>query len=64
MGLNDEHEKLRQAKAWLMNCEPASQRYRAAWEHVTYVLTATLYPTLRAEAQEIADQVLERNSER
>ena len=34
MGLNDQHEKLRQAEEWLDNCDPSSQQFLAAWEHI------------------------------
>jgi hypothetical protein len=58
MGLNDESEKLRQAARWLEDCDASSQHSRAAWEHVTHVLTTTADPALRAQAQKIADQVI------
>jgi hypothetical protein len=54
MGLNDEAEKLRQAKTWLLTCEPSSQQYRAAHEHVDWVLTHTQDVALYTEALGIA----------
>ncbi len=58
MGLNDEAEKLRQAEGWLRDCEVGSQHYKAAWEHVTWLLTYTKDPALREGAQKLADLVL------
>ena len=59
MGLNDEAEKLRYAKTLLLTCEPTSHQYKAAYEHVGWVLTYTRDAKLREQAQEIADMVLD-----
>ena len=54
MGLNDEQEKLRQAREWLDTENFQSDKARAAWEHVIYV--ATKGPRdLRREAWRIID---------
>jgi hypothetical protein len=54
MGLNDEAEKLRQAREWLDAGSPQDERARAAWEHVTH--TALHGPReLRREAWNIID---------
>lgn len=58
MGLNDEGEKLRQAREWLATRRPGSQEWEAAWEHVKWVLRETPDPGIRAQAQVIADQVI------
>lgn len=62
MGLNDEREKLRQAKEWLTDCEVSSHHFKAAWEHITWILSYAKDPAIRAEAQKIADMVLGRNA--
>jgi hypothetical protein len=54
LGLNDEQEKLRQAREWLEACEPTSQQYKAAYEHIGGVLTYAGDTELREQAQEIA----------
>lgn len=63
MAVNDEREKLRQAKEWLETCEVSSPHFKAAWEHITWLLThGTLDPAVRAEAQQLADRILGRNA--
>lgn len=50
MGLDDEQEKLRQARAWL--CDPAAtgEQCEAAFDHVTTVAASTQREDLREQA--------------
>lgn len=54
MGLNDEREKLRQARAWLAECEISSQHFQAAWDHVWMVMIDAPDFALREEARQLA----------
>lgn len=56
--MNDQLEKLRTAKEWLITRTPGSMEWWAAWEHVKWVLTTTPDEGLRIEAQAIADRIL------
>ena len=61
IGLNDEREKLRQAKLWLKDCDVSSQHFKAAWEHITWQLGHAKDPAVRDEALKIADTVTGKN---
>ena len=58
MGLNDEAEKLRQAKEWLTNCDVTSQHYHAAWAHVCYVYRSTEDCELKSQSYKILTMVM------
>jgi len=60
VGLNDGLEKLRQAEEWLDNCDPSSQQFLAAWEHVTYV---SLHANGDAELSREAWRIIENHRE-
>lgn len=54
MGLNDEQEKLKQAREWLETLKPPDMRVTAAWDHVHWVLEFSEDSELRKEAQKLA----------
>lgn len=58
MGLNDEQEKLRQAREWLETLKLPDMRVTAAWDHVRWVLEHSEDSELRKEAQKLAAMVL------
>lgn len=60
MGLNDEREKLRQAVAWLGDSDlpVTDEKFKAAWEHVTYVYRTTEDCELRSQAKALIEGVM------
>jgi hypothetical protein len=60
MGLNDEREKLRQAKQWLTEYPAGSEHFDAAREHVLFIRRSSRDVRLRREAQEIVYSILEK----
>ncbi len=60
MGLNDALEKLRQAEEWLDTCDPNSQQFLAAWEHVQYT---SLHSGGDAEVSREAWRIIEAHRE-
>ena len=61
MGLNDEREKFRQAQEWLRSCEPDTQQYKAAWEHLIHLLGSSEDPALLTDAWNFAVDLLGRS---
>ncbi len=58
MVLNDEQEKLRVAREWLLTTRPPkSIDWDAAWDHVTWVLAHTQDAALWVEAAGIVEAV-------
>jgi hypothetical protein len=56
VGLNDEQEKVQQAKEWLETRIPGSQEWDAAWYHLTWVAGNEDCPfELRAFARQVME---------
>jgi hypothetical protein len=54
MGLNDESEKLRQAKAWLNDPDAPAEHQAAARDHVMHIIQNSYDMDLRREAMAVA----------
>lgn len=53
MGLNDDREKLEQARDYLLRSSRYSQEYEAAEEHLYWVIASSSDPWLAARASSV-----------
>lgn len=60
MSLNDEREKLRQAKEWLGDSDllVTSEKFLASWDHVCYVYQTTKDCELKSQATKIMTDLM------
>jgi hypothetical protein len=65
--MTDDQDKLRQAEEWIMTAKVGSEQWKAAWEHVRYLLgmepripSPAPSPSLVAKSQDIANIAIKR----